>query len=295
MPAPTLESIIRHLWPPETRDTRTEVYAILDGARNEAIYPAVTGSRMLHSCLYRVPLPPVLAEAAPYIVQLIPNTPFTSWLLREGWGESWGIFLSSTASLQRLRRHFRRFLMVKDDTGRTIYFRFYDPRVLRMYLPTCTKAEREYVFGPVECFHAEAEDAASMVDYARSDFGLTSASSRPEAARAMLVIRDAQMEALRAAVGKALEQRIIAELKSSDSTILERYTEKQLGTLVEAGVKESARYGYLSETDVHRFVACSARHGIGFVTKEPWAVAISNDPDLTPAQRLQRFEDHASG
>ncbi len=177
MPAPTLESIIRHLWPPETRDTRTEVYAILDGARNEAIYPAVIGSRMLYSCLYRVPLPPVLAEAAPYLVQLIPNTPFTSWLLREGWGESWGIFLSSTASLQRLRGHFRQFLIVQDETGHSLYFRFYDPRVMRGYLPSCTKAELEYVFGPVQCFHMEAEDGASMLDYAPSDFGLSSTTS----------------------------------------------------------------------------------------------------------------------
>ncbi len=174
LPAPILPSLTRHLWSPHARQTGLEVYAILDGARNAAIYPAVTHTRLPHTCLYRGELAPVLAQAAPHLVQLIRDTPFTSWLLREGWGDHWGVFFTSATSLQRLRSHFRRFLRVKDETGRTLYFRFYDPRVLRAYLPTCTKAELEFVFGPVECFHVEAENAATVLDFARLDLGLPS-------------------------------------------------------------------------------------------------------------------------
>lgn len=39
-------------------------------------------------------------------------------------------------------------------------FRFYDPRVLRLYLPTCTSTELEQVFGPVGTFFTE--DAAAI-------------------------------------------------------------------------------------------------------------------------------------
>ena len=165
MPPSIHQTLTRHLWPPDAPHARREVFAILDGARNATIYPAVTGSRMLHRCLYQGDLSPVLAEAAPYLVQLIRDTPFTSRLQQEGWGESWGIYLSSTASLQQLRSHFRRFLKVKDDTGRALYFRFYDPRVLRLYLPTCTASELDLVFGPVETYFVEADAGHTLLVY----------------------------------------------------------------------------------------------------------------------------------
>ena len=44
-------------------------------------------------------------------------------------------------------------------------FRFYDPRVLRVYLPTCTGDEAEEFFGPVPEILAESEDGGSLLSY----------------------------------------------------------------------------------------------------------------------------------
>lgn len=54
-----------------------------------------------------------------------------------------------------LRRHFRRFLRVTDEQGQPLMFRYYDPRVLRVYLPTCTAEELALVFGPVSAYLIE--------------------------------------------------------------------------------------------------------------------------------------------
>ena len=54
-------------------------------------------------------------------------------------------------------RHFRQFLRVRDEAGREFFFRFYDPRVLRVYLPTCNSEELRTFFGPVELFSMEGE------------------------------------------------------------------------------------------------------------------------------------------
>ena len=48
-----------------------------------------------------------------------------------------------------------------------LVFRYYDPRVLRPYLPTCTETELDFVFGPVQRFLVEAEGGAAAVAYHR--------------------------------------------------------------------------------------------------------------------------------
>jgi hypothetical protein len=97
-----------------------------------------------------------LAEAAPYLVRILPDTAFTEWLLTEGWGNHWGIFALSKADMREMRKHFRTFLVVKNPEGKQIYFRYYDPRVLRAYLPTTSEDERRQVFGPIEMYLLES-------------------------------------------------------------------------------------------------------------------------------------------
>ena len=64
-----------------------------------------------------------------------------------------------------MRQHFRSLVNVHDADGRPMFFRFYDPRVLRVYLPTCNPAESRQVFGPVRTFCLEAEDPGTLVAY----------------------------------------------------------------------------------------------------------------------------------
>jgi len=152
------------------------LYAVLDGARNSYIYPTLMATGAVNRCLYAGhqllylgKMPQALAAVAPYIVQLKPDSPFARWIVKEGWGDHWGIFLTSTANLTELLRHFRRFVMVKEESGRLLYFRFYDPRVFRPYLPTCNEADLEMIFGPVDRFYIEAADSAQLLELRREN------------------------------------------------------------------------------------------------------------------------------
>ena len=104
-----------------------------------------------------------MAEVAPYLVQLEPDTLFTEWLLREGWGNSWGIFARSDVGLREMRSHFRSFIMVEAPKGETLLFRFYDPRIFRVYLSTCNREERAFVFGPIAHYLLENGQAELML------------------------------------------------------------------------------------------------------------------------------------
>jgi len=146
----------------------SRTFAILDAARDDRIYPALISADCDWLCLYRGDAAARMATVAPYLVELHPLALFTSWLLAEGWSNSWGVFLNADLPLDRLQAHFRRFLMAQLPDGKTVFFRFYDPRVLRVYLPTCDAVERETFFGPVARFVFETDDHVAAV-FARSD------------------------------------------------------------------------------------------------------------------------------
>ena len=156
---PSVEELLAALFPapPEDGSPVLEVYAILDGARDERIFRAVYESGLEYACLLSGDLPTELMEAAPYLVRLKKGDPFVRMLLEEGWGESWGVFAQTRADLETMRRHCRRILRAKDEEGNGLFFRWYDPRVLRVYLPTCTEGELKEVFGPVGGWVVEGE------------------------------------------------------------------------------------------------------------------------------------------
>jgi hypothetical protein len=67
--------------------------------------------------------------------------------------------------LEDVRHHLRHFLMVEIEGGKPVYFRFYDPRVLRVYLPTCTDQERQQFFGPLANYLMEGEEKSVLLDF----------------------------------------------------------------------------------------------------------------------------------
>jgi hypothetical protein len=165
-----LKQILDALWPTGQRGYE-KIYVVLDGARDQKIYGAVVGTYLRNCCLYSGDLPSQAKLAAPYLVELERDDAFTRYIINKGWGESWGIFFRSPESMERIRRHLRGFLVVKDEKGRRLLFRYYDPRVLRVYLPTCVTRELQTVFGPINRFVVEGEEEDELL---RFDFDRTS-------------------------------------------------------------------------------------------------------------------------
>jgi len=168
MSNPQQEDIRTALWP--ARAPRwSKICAVVDCARDERIFTAVEASRLDKCCLYAGRLPWVLVRAAPHLVVLEAEDRFTRLLIDEGWGNSWGVYFRTEVPMMEVRRHLRTFLRVKDERGRILIFRWYDPRVLRRYLPTCTAYELEAVFGPIERFYCESEDGGALFEYEMED------------------------------------------------------------------------------------------------------------------------------
>ncbi|MBV9504949.1 MAG: DUF4123 domain-containing protein [Acidobacteriia bacterium] len=142
-----------------------QTFAVLDGASAPGLLDRLEQWKPEFICLYRGELKPDLAQVAPYLIRLEPETELTAWILSKGWGNHWGIFAIANADLRTMRQHFRRLLTVYDENGKPLLFRFYDPRVLRTYLPTCNANERATFFGPIREYLLEAEQPAEVVSY----------------------------------------------------------------------------------------------------------------------------------
>ncbi|NJO18602.1 MAG: DUF4123 domain-containing protein, partial [Thioploca sp.] len=84
-----------------------------------------------------------------------------------GIGKQWGIFATAKANLRTMCQHFRGLLTVELPSGQTVAFRFYDPRVWRVFWPQCSEEERQVMFGPVVRYWVEGEgEAVSLLPFA---------------------------------------------------------------------------------------------------------------------------------
>lgn len=140
------------------------VFAVLDGAAVPGLLTQLDRFQAQNICLYRGKLEADMAAVAPYLVALTPDTEVTAWLLSLV-GNNPGIFARTKVPMREMRQHLRKFLMVYDTESRPTYFRYYDPRVLRTYLPNCSAEETKTLFGPVTHYFAENKTGDQLLSF----------------------------------------------------------------------------------------------------------------------------------
>ncbi|MBF0235755.1 MAG: DUF4123 domain-containing protein [Desulfamplus sp.] len=134
------------------------LFAILDAARDEEILGHIYQGKEHFAILFEGEQAEELIGVGPYLVAFSKPSDLLESIIEKGWGNSWGIFISSDADFKTLLTHFRQLLIVQLEEGEQVYFRYYDPRVLRVYLPTCDEDQLQQLFGPVHSFSMEDEE-----------------------------------------------------------------------------------------------------------------------------------------
>jgi len=143
------------------REHEKELYAVVDVAKNLRIAALLKESADERCDLYEGHERDLEGErgVAPYLVKLSDAaSPLLGSLVREGWGESWGIYMVSARPFKDLWRHFQGFLRVDDPVGQDMIFRFYEPRGLQQLLRQfVSRWVEEVLFEGVACFIVESE------------------------------------------------------------------------------------------------------------------------------------------
>ena len=165
--AQQIATIAARLW----SDDDCATFALLDGAGIPALPDKLQQAPELEfECLYSGELEPGVADMAPYIARLEAGSEFATWVMH-GWGQKRGVFAQAPrdVGLPVLRRHFRKLNMVYGPDASPLLFRYYDPRVMQMFLSVCEGDERKQLFGPVIRYVFEGDGMAEGVTASAPD------------------------------------------------------------------------------------------------------------------------------
>jgi hypothetical protein len=123
------------------------------------------------ACLLRGETDPLVLTRAPYLVRLVPGDEIFSWILQEGWGRNWGMFTAvpPDTPFEEVLEHFRQFVQVRLPDGRIVFFRFYDPRVQRVFVPSCDAGQTGELFSLPTVWSCESEGGAALLVHSVKD------------------------------------------------------------------------------------------------------------------------------
>ena len=151
-------------------DPDMRVYAIVDGAQTEGLPARLLEMGVNHHCLFVGDLEPEVREVAPQLVSLNEDTGLFEYLVDEGWGKGWAIYLHSPLRMLDLRKHLRTLSLAEMPDGEVVFFRYYDPMTLRSVVPGLTDAQKTSFFGngAVHCFYCEGEEPDEILEFPAS-------------------------------------------------------------------------------------------------------------------------------
>lgn len=146
------------------------LYGVVDASRNkELAYAAPRRYGQTIHWLFENGSGAHMLDVAPYLVPIEFKTkyPYDGSGYLDLWaralGTSSGILLIAPASTFELMSHLHDVFRVTDEDDHKYFFRFYDPRVLRTYLPTCTAGEAAEFFGPIRRILIEADAPGTIL------------------------------------------------------------------------------------------------------------------------------------
>ena len=145
------------------------VYGVVDGARCvDLAFEAKIHFGVQIRSLFLPELQARLWNVSPYLVPIdLAGDYLENWARR--WGESAGVLLVSAAEEEPLYQHLRKIFVVQDEQQQEFFFRFYDPRVLRNFLPTCSPAQLDEFFGPVEAIAVESDAGEALLRFTKQN------------------------------------------------------------------------------------------------------------------------------
>ena len=154
----------------------TRLFAVLDCAVDPRLYDhAARLEPQMSRCLFQGRLHPAVKQVSPHLVELTPDDPLTRLWRAEGWGAHWGVWISSGASLHQVWRRLRHFTQATLPSGEgPLLFRFWDPRVLRSFLPLVEPDQIGDWFEDLDAYLVEAPDGVGALQFELRGGALTS-------------------------------------------------------------------------------------------------------------------------
>lgn len=228
---------------------------------------------------------------APYLFQV--DSDLLNWIAEKLWKEPWGIFAMSNATMEELRLHFKKFLMVKLPDGKQWLFRYYDPRILQAYLPTCEPWELQKFFGPVRAFATADGDEKKLMMGPGPSQALTEQPRSDAQAGIFWTIRPEQYQAFTQAAEESFVDRSIKFLKEKLPDQVNSLPPEVLRERVEAGIAYARTYGVKWRSSLLMFVTLMFEVSPNF-DRHALIQPMLQDQELGPDNRIKKIVNDLS-
>ena len=225
---------------------------------------------------------------APYLFHV--DSDLLDWIAEKLWKEPWGIFAMSNATMEELRVHFKKFLMVQLPEGKQWLFRYYDPRILQVYLPTCEPWELQKFFGPVRAFATADNDEKKLMTLQEPTLAPQPQSTDPGTG-VWWKIRPEQREAFKQTALENFISRVVVHVNKFFPEECEALGTEGTRATVAYCAKRAAHYGITSGTDISRYVDIAFAFGRDFDTAPgfSWARCVLLDNQLTAESKIAKL------
>lgn len=271
------------------------LYALLDAYDAPAVPAKVQElGREKGVCLFIGEAEKKYWDLAPYLIQV--DEPTLEWMLHSIWCAPCGVFVISKSGLETLRTHFRRFLMVQLPDGERWYFRYYDPRILKVYLENCRVDELDIFFGPVRGFGIMDPESDNVL--LLHIMGVERSRTASEIANSLIwQVRTEQFQALGEASRRDFEDRMVRHAARLFPEACRTLGEEGVRGLIRHGGARAAVYHLTREADLCKFIELMFAFGRDFdqIPKLPWVSATLLDESIAdPSLRLARVVELAN-
>lgn len=258
------------------------VYAILDACDEPLVPPKMQelGEDKALS-LFKSGAQESYWAVAPYLVKV--DSGLLEWIAENLDGTPWGIFVFSKTDLPALHKHFRHFLIVHLHDGKQWFFRFYDPRILTTYLPSCNAAELKQFFGPVRGFGVAGDEKVIITEMASEAAGSAESLAMP-----LSYIRPEQYGALDELALSDFEARVTDHIQEFFPQQCEELGREGTHELIRYGIAKAASYEITDEAEVCQYIDLMLGFGADFDSdpQEVWASGILAGQQLLSSSKI---------
>jgi len=257
-----------------------QAYLLLDAALIDSLPIRLSelGCSTFHP-LYQQTAYHTLVAVGPVLVPVIPNSPLARTFTRE-WSETAGIWLESEADEVVVLQHLRSLIHARVEGDVTVFFRYYDPRITRLWLTDLLPSERDGLMGPIRLillpesgFIRQENPEQPMVQYADKPWLFLSAQ---------------QLDHLSEAKRQRLARRLIEHCQQHFPQCLQGLDHAAQQQWAANCQRSAERQGYGATDEVMRWANFHAVLGEDFPNAPGHAVyrQILTEPGVLPGQRL---------
>lgn len=236
--------------------------------------------------LYRRTAYSDLLDIGPLLVPVSTDSPLAHAFVRE-WSATAGIWLESEAAEEVVLEHLRSLIHVRVEGDATVLFRYYDPRITRLWLSDLAPPERDRLMGPVRLIRLpESDRSEGAIRQENPEQPIAQYSDRP-----WLFLAPAQLDHLSTAKRQCFARQLIEHCQQHFPRCLQGQDNAAQLQWAATCQHRAERHGYSAVDEITRWASFHALLGHDFPDAPGHAAyrQLLAEPGVSPAQRLDNL------